>query len=73
MRVQGREKWVRAKWRGVEKCSVGTVRERGLLGGIESGEGGNLGKEGGERYRGRSLCGGEAWRILQGEGQGRGS
>ncbi len=50
MRVQGREKWVMAKWRGVEKCSVGTVREWGVLwggwfvagGGIESGEGGNL-------------------------------
>jgi len=38
MRVQGREKWVRAKWRGVEKCSVGTVRERGLLGGMSLGK-----------------------------------
>ena len=26
MRVQAREKWVRAKWRGVEKCSGGGVR-----------------------------------------------
>jgi len=42
-------------------------------GGFVAGGGLSLGKEGGERYRGRSLCGGEAWRILQGEGQGRGS
>ncbi len=32
MRVQAREKWVRAKWRGVEKCSV-NVR------GVDLGEG----------------------------------
>lgn len=61
IRVQGREKWVWAKWRGVEKCSVGMVREWGLFGGVgvvaggggpESGEGGNSGREGAGRGTG---------------------
>jgi len=29
-RVAGRENWVVAKWRGVEKCSRECVSERGL-------------------------------------------
>ena len=32
IRVQAREKWVRAKWRGVEKCSGNDVRGVGFGG-----------------------------------------
>lgn len=33
MRVQEREKWVWAKWRGVEKCSGDVLLEVGVGGG----------------------------------------
>ncbi len=53
IRVQGREKWVCAKWRGVEKCS-GDVREEEV--GDDSGMGGT--------HRARSQLGeGRSWWV----------